>query len=468
MNVVLVFFDTMRYDHASFNGYVRNTTPTLDDLARQATVFTNCYATDVPTQPSFTATFTGQRGIRTGVVTHGLPEETISIDLETFPVLLARRGVLTASISTLYRFRRWFAQGFVHNIEPNINKWLQYVSCEDVNGEAIPWIQAYAARRQFLLFLHYWDPHERYNFAPKRYVEKFYTGDPYDPSNKSLEDLRSRSLLYFFLSGGVVPELKDGLTDIEYPISQYDAEINYADEHFGDVLGALSKAGVLEDTMIVFTSDHGEALRGEHGLYFDHMDAYEQVAHVPLFIWAPGRVRPQSVDALVQHTDLAPTILEAFGLESPPSWDGRSLWPVLRGETAKHRNFVVTNQGLWSAQRAYRNEHWAIMRTYAQGMVSDAPQWELFDRQNDPTESHDLSADKPLVLKEMKLALLDWVDRELGGKPDPLRIAAQDSAAVNNVKRRYEAWLAATANAAAGGIGPGVRGRIDADPAGYV
>jgi arylsulfatase A-like enzyme len=462
MRVILVFFDTMRYDHASFNGYSRKTTPVLDELAREGTIFTNCYATDVPTQPCYTATFTGQRGIETGVVTHGQPEETIPSRLDTFPALLAKKGILTAAVSTLYRFRRWFAQGFVHYIQPNINKWLQHVSCEDVNKEAIPWIKAYA-HEEFFLFLHYWDPHTPYNLVPERYLEKFYSGDPYDPSNRSLDDLRSRSLMYFFISGGAVPELREGLTDIEYPVAQYDAEINYADEHFGYVLEVLEREKVLEDTMIIFTSDHGEALRGEHGVYFDHMDAYEQVAHVPLFIWAPGRVRAQVVSSFVQHTDIAPTVLEAFGIQPPESFEGKSLWPVLRGETLKHREFAVTNQGLWSAQRAYRTERWALVRTYAQGMLVDAPDWELFDRREDPAESRDVSAHHRDVFQELKARYLEWVDREVGGRPDPLRIEATRSSAANSVKRRFEAWLA-TRKGEDQTMTPKDRGDIDAKP----
>lgn len=463
MRVILVFFDTMRYDHASFNGYWRKTTPVLDELAQEATIFTNCYATDVPTQPCYTATFTGQRGIKTGVVTHGQPEETIPSHVETFPTVLARKDILTTAVSTLYRFRRWFAQGFVYYIQPNINKWLQYVSCEDVNKEALPWIRA-CAQRDFFLFLHYWDPHEPYNSVPKRYLDKFYSGDPYDPSNRSLDDLRSRHLMHFFISGGVVPELKEGLTDVEYPVAQYDAQINYADEHFGDVLNVLKEEKILDDTIIIFTADHGEALRGEHGVYFDHMDAYEQVSHVPLFIWSPGRVKAQTVSHFVQHTDIAPTVLEAFGVDTPEPYEGRSLWPILQGKNPQRREFAVTNQGLWSAQRAYRTKQWTLVRTYAQGMLTGVPDWELFDRSKDRAEIHDVSSQNKDAFEELKARYLEWVDREVGGKPDPLRIAAEKSSAANNMKRRYEQWLAAE-KGKGWAMGPKDRGHIDDQPA---
>jgi len=462
MRVMLVFFDTMRYDHASFNGYERKTTPVLDELAEEAAVFANCYATDVPTQPCYTATLTGMRGIKTGVVTHGQPDETIPRGLETLATVLARKGVLTAAVSTLYRFNRWYAQGFVHYIQPDIATWLQHVTCEAVNREAIPWLKAHA-HRDFFLFLHYWDPHTPYNLAPRKYVEKFYSGDPYDAANTSLADLRSRPLMNFFIQGAV-PELKDGLTDLEYPVAQYDGEINYADEHFGDVIDVLRKEKVLDDTLLIFTSDHGEAMRGEHGIYFDHMDAYEQVSHVPLFIRLPGKAKARKIEAFVQHVDLAPTILEAFGARTPDSYDGMSLWPLLKGETDAHREFVVTNQGLWSAQRAYRTREWTLVRTYAPGMVEQAPPWELFNRRKDPAESNNVSAQESGVFEELKAAYLDWVDRELGDKPDPLRIEATKCSAANNVKKRYELWLA-TQKGQSQTMNPAARGQIDDRPA---
>jgi len=463
MRVLLVFFDTMRYDHASFNGYGRKTTPVLDQLAGEGAIFTSCYATDVPTQPCYTATLTGRRGIKTGVVTHGQPEETIPSGLDSFPVVLARNDVLTAAVSTLYRFRRWFAQGFVHYLQPDMKTWLQHVTCEAVNREAIPWLEAYG-ERDFFLFLHYWDPHTPYNLAPKKYVEKFYSGDPYDPSNRSLDDLRSRGLMNFFISGGAVPELSQGLTDVEYPVAQYDAEISYADEHFGDVLGVLEKKKVLDDTIIIFTSDHGEALKGEHGVYFDHMDAYEQTSHVPLFVWGPNRVKRRRIESFVQHNDLAPTILEAFGVEVPESYDGKSLWPVLDGHSSGHRDFAVTNQGLWSAQRAYRTREWTLVRTYAQGMLVDSPEWELFNRENDPSESRDVASEAGSAFRELRGRYLEWVDKEVGAKPDPLRIEAARSSAANEVRKLFEQWLSAQAEESRT-ISPGDRAKIDNGPA---
>lgn len=445
MKVILIAFDTMRYDHASFNGYPKKTTPVLDDLAKDATIFKNCYATDVPTQPSFTSIFTGQRGIKTNIVTHEQSEEIIpnydeKLPIETFPDILAKNSIPTAAVSTLYRFRRWFALGFNYYMQPKIGKPLQFVTCEEVNDIAIPWLEYYLTKeKDFFLFLHYWDAHGPYDMAPKKYLGKFYSGNPYDPFNKSLDDLKKRDVFYYF-SKVHTRELWKDLTDIEYPIAQYDSEINYADEHLGDIIHILEKNRMLNDTMIIFTADHGEAF-GEHGVYFDHHDAYEQISHVPLFIWGAGKIRSQVVSSFVQLTDLAPTILESFNLQPPLQMEGQSLWETLKQGKDKGRDFVVTNQGLWSAQRAYRTKDWTIIRTYNKGMVSDAKEWELYKRSEDPQEKYDLSEKEINILEKMKSTYLKWVDVQLDGKPDPLTIEAEKNSATKDVLERYQKWL---------------------------
>ncbi|MFQ6099212.1 MAG: sulfatase, partial [Armatimonadota bacterium] len=299
-----------------------------------------------------------------------------------------------------------------------------------------------------------------------QYIERFYEGgDPYDPDNHSLDRLRELPLMNFFISGGAVPELRDGLTDINYPIAQYDAEICYADDRFGQMLETLDDLGVLDDTMIIFTSDHGEAL-GEHDVYFDHMDAYEQVAHVPLIVWWPERVKPRSIDALVQHIDFAPTILEAFGLSVPEGFQGRSLWPLLEGRTDEHYETVFTNQGLWSAQRAMRTTEWTLVKTITTGILDPPrPPVELYHRRDDMAEAHDVASERPEVVAQLELKYFRWLDEQLGPRPDPLRIAGEESAAAESVKRRYREHLAREEKTRAT-VSPKDRAAIDARPGG--
>ena len=463
MRVLMVFFDTMRYDHAGFNGCARRTTPNLDALAAEGAVFRNSFCTDVPTQPCYTSVMTGKRGITTGVVSHGQPEETITRTTVAFPQILAENGIVTVGVSTLFRFRRWFAKGFTHYLQPSMKTWLQHVTAEQVNALAVPWLQTHAAKNDFFMFLHYWDPHTPYNLVPERYVEKFYKADPYDLATHSLDDLHARPLMDFFISGGAVPELKNGLTDFEYPVAQYDAEINYADEHFTEVVDTLRKLKVLDDTLILFTSDHGEAMN-EHGVYYDHMDAYEQVSHVPLMVRYPERVKPGEIDALVQHIDFAPTVLEAFGLETPDDFEGKSLWGLLEGKTDEHYDSVFTNHGLWSAQRAMRTKEWSLIRTIDPGMLEERPPFELFHRARDPGETRDVSADHPDLFQVMKEDYHNWMDDRLGSRPDPLRlVCASGKGAWTGVKARYERHLAEKPEVPTP-MTPRDRARIDDEP----
>ncbi len=463
MRVILVFFDTMRYDHAGFNGYAKPTTPNLDRLASEGVVFAQSYPTDVPTQPCYTATLTGRRGLTTGVVTHGQPEETVGDGVPTFPLVLARQGVLTAAVSSLYRFRRWFARGFSHYLDPNINVWLQHVTADDVNRQALPWLRAHG-REEFFLFLHYWDPHTPYSKELGDYVDLFYEGgDPTDPDNDSLADLRRQPLMHFFRRRQY-EELCPGLTDLAYVLAHYDAEIRYADDRFGQVLEVLDEVEALEDTLIVFTSDHGEDF-GEHGVFCDHMDAYEPTAHVPLMVWCPALVKARRTEALVQHTDLAPTILEAFGAQVPPGFEGRSLWPLLRGETDEHYDAVFTNQGLWSAQRGLRTPEWTLMKTLECGMLEPRPATELFDRRADVFEQRDLAAANPGLVAELELVYYRWLDEALGPGPDPLRVAARENAATRSVQQRHERWVLEQ-EAEERAFGAGERAQVDHKPGG--
>ncbi len=199
----------------------------------------------------------------------------------------------------------------------------------------------------------------------------------------------------------------------------------------------------------------------EHGIYYDHMDAYDQVSHVPLVIWHPQRVKPAKVDALVQHIDFAPTILEAFGVKVPEDFEGRSLWPLLEGKESEHYDAAVTNHGLWSAQRAMRTSEWSLVRTIEPGMLDPRPAFELYNRAEDPGESQDVAAEHPDLFEEMQNRYFRWMEEHLGQNPDPLRLVVQSGrGAWVNVKARYERHLA-TQTAP---VTPKDRARIDDEP----
>lgn len=418
MKIVFIVIDTLRADHLGCYGYHRKTSPRLDALAEQGVLFERAYATDVPTQPSYTAMFTGQRGIRTGVVSHShtedLPDSTPYLS-----EILAQNGYATAAVSTLYWMKKYFARGYHAYMNPVVGERarLQQIDAEEVNGAAIPWLKANHGR-DFFIFLHYWDPHSLYK-PPAKYKRLFYRkGNPCDPRNRSLAAL-DRQVVGPFVRGHL-DRIRPNLTDAEYVIAQYDGEIRYVDDAVGEIADTLSKLGIEEETLLIITSDHGESMT-EHDIFFDHCDVYEVTIRVPLIIRWPKRIQPgRRVKALVQGIDIPATILDAARIKAPDEFQGQSLMPLATGKTETGYSHIYSNQGLWSAKRTISDGRWKFIKTLDIGCWP-APPRELYDLQGDPGELSNLVDKQPEVARELELRLVRWEDSQLGGKIDPLR-----------------------------------------------
>ena len=118
---VVVYLDALRFDHLGCYGYKRQTSPNIDELARKSVRFERAYPTDVPTQPSYTLFFSGQRGIVNGVVSHA-SWETIGRGTPWLSSILEKNGYLTAAVSTLYRMKPYFARGFNYYMNPTAGR----------------------------------------------------------------------------------------------------------------------------------------------------------------------------------------------------------------------------------------------------------------------------------------------------------------------------------------------------------
>jgi arylsulfatase len=426
MRVVFIALDTTRPDHLSCYGYHRPTTPNIDRLAEGGVIFENAYASDVPTQPCFTSVFSGRRGVKTGIVTHGQPqEEILESKVPFFTEALAREGIQTAAVSTLYSFRPWFARGFQHYMRPKYAASVQKVIGDDINELALPWLRAYG-QKDFFLFIHYWDPHTPYHLIPEKYWDMFYDGDPYDPDNRSLDPNKEVPAWWRF-KGNLVRALGDGtreVTDMEYVLARHDACIKYVDDKVGEVIEVLENLKVLDDTLFIIFSDHGEAFT-EHDCSIDHVSCYEEVCHVPLIFSHPSLASGgKKAECLVQMIDVAPTILESFGISAPELYQGRSLWPIIQGDTDKGYETVYCNQGLWQANRMIRTNRWTLIKNIDTG-VWDKPATELFDMKNDPKQAKNLYEVETDVAGELELRLARWLEAQLGERPDPLRVCAE-------------------------------------------
>ena len=170
----------------------------------------------------------------------------------------------------------------------------------------------------------------------------------------------------------------------------YYAMLKLIDDQFGRLLGALDAAGQLDNTLVIYSTDHGESL-GDHGLIEKGCRFYEGLVRVPLIFSWPGQVKAglQS-DALVELMDIAPTLLEAAGLDIPEHVQGRSLWPLLTGRAEQHKDFVRSEyfDAIQAADHSratmYRDRRHKLVVYHGHGLG------ELYDLDNDPGEFDNL------------------------------------------------------------------------------
>jgi choline-sulfatase len=175
----------------------------------------------------------------------------------------------------------------------------------------------------------------------------------------------------------------------------YYAAISYVDERIGEVLTALADSGLRDDTVVLFTADHGELL-GERGLWYK-MAFFEPAVRVPLIAWAPGRLAPGRVDEPVSLLDLAPTLLDLCGLDGGEAMDGRSLAPALAGGPLGARDVAVEYlaEGVTSpAVMLRRGRHKYVW-------CADDPE-QLYDLAADPHELENVAATEPGVCAELR------------------------------------------------------------------
>ena len=436
MNVLLISLDTLRADHLSCYGHPRLTSPHLDRLAAEGAVFRTCLAPHVPTHPGHTTVLSGVDVFEHQIVSHGG-----SIDLDPAVPLLAERlkaaGYFTAAADNL---GRWFPRGFdlYRTYHWDADAKGRWPKGEAVNAVAGDVFSAIAAQdRPFFCFLHYWDVHTPY-LPPDPFWGMFYDGDPQDPRNRSLE-----AMWAFEPFSAYFREWMGGVTDVEFPKGQYDAELAYMDVCLQHMLVMLRARGLDRDTLIVFFADHGEEL-DEHGMWFDHHGLYETVVHVPLILWAPGRVPAGRVfDGPVSHYDIAPTVLEAAGLApGGPRLAGRSLWSVLRGaDSGAEGTWSAGGGGLyitecsWMRKHAWRTREWKLILALEPDF-HHMPPVELYHLPSDPGEQRNLAEARPEVVQALRAALLEHVARRerQTGRPAPISVQGVTMRRIGNAQ----------------------------------
>jgi arylsulfatase A-like enzyme len=449
MRILYVDIDTLRPDHLGCYGYHRDTSPTIDALAADGTRFTGVYASDVPCLPSRTALITGRFGIHTGVNNHGgraadlatfafegaANREMMSqLSFNTWAARFYWAGYRTASFSSfpLRHSASWWTMGFQEMI--NAAHGFGIERADEMVPSVLGWLDRHGREDDWFCHVHLWDPHTPYN-TPAAYGNPF-ADDPipswYTEEERArmweLPGPHSAQEPWGFTPdewGPPPPRQPWDLADmaaVKQMFDGYDVGVRYADDHVGHLVDRLAELGVLDETLIMVASDHGEAL-GELGVHADHQGADEATAHIPMVLRGPGI--PTMVEGgLHYHVDVAATLVDLVGLPASPYWDGLSFWPNLRDGRASGREHLVVTQGAWSCQRGVRFGDHLYLRTYHDGF-HDWPDTMLFNVVEDPHELVDLRGTQPSTLAEGRRRLDDWYDDQIKDAPglvDPIQV----------------------------------------------
>jgi arylsulfatase A-like enzyme len=188
-------------------------------------------------------------------------------------------------------------------------------------------------------------------------------------------------------------------------INGYDTGIRYADDHIAHLIETLDRAGVLDDTAIIVSADHGES-QGELNVWGDHQTADSIVSRIPLIVRWPGA--SARVDTGLHYQfDWAATLLELLGIECPDNWDARAFAESFRAGREEGRTYLVLAQAAWTCMRSVRWSEYLCMRTYHDGYQDLAP-LKLFNVSTDPHLERDLVGDRQDLIDHAMRLLTDW------------------------------------------------------------
>lgn len=415
-NLLLITVDTLRADHLSAWGYARSTSPNLDRLASQGVRFEAAWAQWPKTGPSFASLFSSTYPKDNGIVRQiGIP---LPCELRLLAEELQAAGYATHAVVSNGALGREFVfdQGFDTFLEswklPPPGEGLDPNGAENVTRLALATAETLPRDRPWFLWVHYLDPHFPY-VPPDAFRDRFQGDAHFDGQTKVPITHRYRQEL----AGIGKSQVIDGEDRLGFYVARYDAEIAYVDAEIGRLLGALETQERMAETITAFTSDHGESL-GDHAFYFNHgRFAFETCLHVPLVLSWPGRLAPAVDREPVQLIDLAPTLLEAAGIELPEGrWaQGRSLWPRLGG-TAEDQATLAFAEGGTALKRQWiktvRSRRFKLHYTPLasdQAWIADPPaEFALFDLEADPGETQNVANLHPAELDRLKRALSVW------------------------------------------------------------
>jgi arylsulfatase A-like enzyme len=389
-NLVICVIDAARADHVGCYGYPRDTTPNIDRLAEHSLLFEQHFSNYTSTKPSTASLFTSQYP-DTHLVNNERPvlesAFTMAQGLETAgfrTVLFSSNVKACPEVGIGCHFGEAYSRSELEGFTEQGERWQ---APEPLLRAFDDWLGERRDSR-FYAYLHFLPPHIPYK-QPKVMTALFkgqeppaYRPEDYHPGEDYPFPIKERE---FYAN----PPLPDW-------INVYDANLRYGDWAVGEVERLLKKAGALENTLLIVTSDHGEAF-GEHGYVYHGDPIHDEVTHIPLLIKFPGEgTRPRRFGALTETVDLLPTICDLFEVPYPgEEVQGRSLAPLMAGVADRVNDHAFTRAPDDYGRYMVRNLRYSLL-LYGNG------EWRaLYDLEADPGQNHDVMDQQPRPTEEL-------------------------------------------------------------------
>lgn len=401
-NLIWIYVDSLRASNLPMYGYPRDTSPRLREFAARATLFMRAYAQGTNTLSSVPATMTGCY----------YSTLTRRNDVEALTGILSRNGYRTLAAvqpddARIFRTETqwWHGVSFdtvVTSPEPSGSSF----NAPELTQAAVDMLRRQRAGRPFFLFLFYYEPR-----LPFMKHEGFDYGD----------------------------------REEDY----YDSEISFVDRHVGDFLDEVREAGLLDNTIVVITADHGEEI-GRHGGYGHFSRLYDELIHVPLIISIPG-LPPRVIDTPVQSIDIAPTLIELLNLSTDAHRDGGSMTPFLQGLAPPYTPRIHSEVVIGQPESACLIHHpWKLIHYPGRFYFN------LFNLESDPYERHDRFRDEQAIGTALQDMLLSWVAyRDRAIDPQKTARSPEVADAIGRIRNRAPGALASLGDLDAGKISPG-------------
>lgn len=401
VNIIVIMVDTLRADYLGSYGFEGPVSPHLDALAAESVRFEHCISQAPWTKPSVASLFTSLhpethrvtdhddqfwRDVDENLKTSALPEEAI-----TLAEVLRTNGYATAA----WVGNSWlseglgFGQGFDDYQAPE-RRHVQ--DADEVWGDVWYWLVRHrkeSPEKPFFWYLHVMDVHGPYRPPPEdvqAVSESSTLGE-----ERLLDDAE-----FDRIPNHILPTARSGAPhELRTVRALYAGGIRAFDRRLGQFLERLDNAGLVENTLLLLVSDHGEEL-GEHGGW-DHGDTlHAEQTRVPCVIRSP-QLPAGTVDEIVSLVDFMPTLLGAAAASRPEGLQGRNLWPVLLGQTAPEPAWAFSGGVKLSRNTlSVRSKSHALLWNDADGAIS------LFDTREDPLEQRDLAESNPELRDELR------------------------------------------------------------------